>query len=228
LPAPAERILILGGTAEAAKLAVRLVEKGEANVITSLAGRTQHPTTLPGLMRVGGFGGVAGLVAYLQREAITHVYDATHPFASIISKNAIAACGQTGIPLTILKRPAWTKQPDDIWIDVVSEEEAARILPPDATVFLALGRQYVDAFTLRKDCRFILRMVDRPVCNLPFANSEIIIGKAEADGAKEKHLLETHNITHVVARNSGGDAGYGKIIAARELQIPVVMIGRQS
>lgn len=59
------RVLILGGTADAAALARGLSGVG---VITSLAGRTKAPAALPGEVRVGGFGGAEGLAAYLEER----------------------------------------------------------------------------------------------------------------------------------------------------------------
>ncbi|WP_429930352.1 cobalt-precorrin-6A reductase [Agrobacterium vitis] len=226
MPSLPERILILGGTAEAAKLAAELVERGEAFVITALAGRTEYPASLAGEVRIGGFGGVDGLAAYLRSEGITRVIDATHPFARQISANAIEACRKAEVPLTVHLRPQWLQQADDRWIMVETLEAAAQTLPEGARVFLALGRQYIDLFARRTDCHFVIRMVDAPSTPLPFTHADLILGKAAADWEAEKALLQSHAITHLVTRNSGGEASYGKIIAARKLGLPVVMIAR--
>lgn len=228
MPERADHFLILGGTAEAIKLAKELTAKGNAKVITSLAGRTKDHAQVPGMMRIGGFGGVAGLVSFLLTEQITHVFDATHPFAMQISAHAAEACRQTGIPLTSLTRAAWEKQADDHWIEVETLSDAASTLPQAAVVFLALGRQYINVFAYRRDCRFVLRMVDPPDDPLPFMDATLILGKAQTSWEAEQNLLQTHGITHLVARNSGGEAGYGKIIAARRLGLPVIMIGRKT
>lgn len=222
----AEKALILGGTAEAVTLAQDLHRAG-VDVITSLAGRTAQPAPLHGLVRIGGFGGAEGLAQFLVSERISHVYDATHPFATRISANAVLACQQTGISLTVLTRAPWQKQPGDQWLEVETLNEAASLLPEGATVFLALGRQYIDAFATRTDCRFVLRMVDPPQSPLPFEAATIVLGKAQADWEQEKRVLQTHAITHLVARNSGGEASYGKIMAARHLGVTVIMIGRK-
>ncbi|MBF2715810.1 cobalt-precorrin-6A reductase [Agrobacterium vitis] len=226
MPSPPERILILGGTAEAAKLAAELVEQGKTTVITALAGRTEYPASLAGDVRIGGFGGVNGLAAYLSTEGITRVIDATHPFARQISANAVEACQKADIPLIVHLRPQWLEQPGDRWIMVETLEAAAHTLPEGARVFLALGRQYIDIFVRRTDCHFVIRMVDAPSTPLPFTHADIVLGKAAADWEAEKALLEGHAITHLVTRNSGGEASYGKIIAARKLGLPVVMIAR--
>ncbi|MBR0555400.1 cobalt-precorrin-6A reductase [Ciceribacter sp. L1K23] len=221
----ASKILILGGTTEARALAERLVAEGH-HVITSLAGRTADPAIPPGDIRIGGFGGVDGLVRYLREEKITRVIDATHPFARQVSENTATACAAAGVPLETVDRPQWQPQPGDQWIDVSSLTEAAAALPAGATVFLALGRQYISAFEGRDDCHFVVRMVDRPEHRLPFRSHDLLLGKPSPDAAKEAALFTLYRITHLVARNSGGDAGYGKIAAARALGIPVMMIGR--
>lgn len=219
-------MLILGGTAEATALAEQLVARGDVTVVTSLAGRTAHPVLPPGEVRIGGFGGAAGLAAYIRDNGVTRLIDATHPFARRISENAIQAAAETGITLEHLVRPGWERQRGDRWQEVSALEEAAQVLPAGATVFLALGRQYLDAFAARSDCRFVIRMVDAPAEPLPFADSVLILGKPSADPVREAELFAAHGVTHLVCRNSGGAAGYGKIAAARQMGIPVIMIGR--
>lgn len=221
-----EKILILGGTAEAADLAARLVAEGKVDVLTSLAGRTANPAQIAGTVRIGGFGGVEGLARFLNENRIDRVIDATHPFATRISENARLACESAGVPLERLDRPSWTRDDKDRWTEVATLEEAAAALPGGACVFLALGRQYLSAFEKRDDCHFVIRMVDPPQKTLAFLNFELILGKPSADPRSEAELLKRHGITHLVCRNSGGNAGYGKILAARELSLPVVMIRR--
>lgn len=99
-------VLLLGGTTEASALAVLLAANGIAATL-SYAGRTQSPRPQPVPVRVGGFGGVAGLVAYLRAQRITHLVDATHPFAATMSANVIAAARLAGIAHIALTRPAW-------------------------------------------------------------------------------------------------------------------------
>lgn len=220
------KVLILGGTAEAAALAEQLVACGDVTVVTSLAGRTTSPVLPPGEVRIGGFGGAEGLAAYIRENGITRIIDATHPFARRISENAIQAAAETGIVLEHLVRPGWERQRGDRWQEVSSLEEAAQALPSGATAFLALGRQYLDAFGSRSDCRFVIRMVDAPAEPLPFADHVLMLGRPSADPAHEAALFATHGITHLVCRNSGGASGYGKIAAAREMRLPVIILGR--
>ena len=100
-----KRVLILGGTGEAAKLAVQAALLQGVEVITSLAGRTRHPVTPAGRVRIGGFGGEAGLVDYLRDQRIDLLIDATHPFAAHISFHAATAAHACGLPYLLLLRP---------------------------------------------------------------------------------------------------------------------------
>lgn len=221
-----QTVVILGGTREAADLARKLVaDHPDWRVITSLAGRTREPEPSAGEVRIGGFGGVGGLADFLKTENVTQLIDATHPFATQISANAVAAAEQAGVPLDVRVRPAWEPRPGDDWIGATSEADAAKRIPPGARVFLAVGSQHLEPFAARSDVFFVVRMIDKPAQPLPLKQHKLITGKPSA-ATQEGALIREHAITYVVCRNSGGDEAYGKVEAARALDIPVIMIGR--
>lgn len=217
-------ILILGGTAEASKLATLLVAQGR-RVISSLAGRTRDPAKLEGEVRTGGFGGARGLTGYIARENVSLLIDATHPFATQISDNALVAVASTQVPFVRLERPAWHPKPGDRWTSVASLEEAVAAIPTRARVLLALGRQHVASFSRRGDVHFVVRMIDPPETPLDLVDFELELsrpGKVEDETA----FLTKKRLTLIVCRNSGGSASYTKIKAARDLGLPVIMIDR--
>jgi precorrin-6A/cobalt-precorrin-6A reductase len=222
-----DKVLILGGTGEAMALAKQLAVMPEIAVITSLAGRTRDPAIPPGDVRLGGFGGAAGLGAYLRENAISLLINATHPFAATISANALAAHQATGVPLLRLLRPAWRKEPDDTWIRAPSVKGAAAICRwLGKRVLLSVGSQEVAAFADLPRAHFFVRMVDPPEAPLPLVSSEVIVAKGPFALADERRLLLDKEIDLIVTKNSGGDATSAKIAAARGLHIPVVMIDR--
>jgi precorrin-6A/cobalt-precorrin-6A reductase len=226
-PLVKETILILGGTREATELARDLVEnQPAARVISSLAGRTREPAPLAGETRTGGFGGIEGLVRYLQETNVTRLIDATHPFARQISANAVQAAKIAGVPLDIRTRKPWTKQPGDAWIEVETLESARDAIPPRARVLLALGSQHIGVFASRADVHFVVRMIDKPDGPLALPDHTLVIGRPGDTAAVETMLLIAHSITHIVCRNSGGSAAYAKIEAAQQLGLPVIMVGR--
>lgn len=200
------------------------VEHCPQKLVLSLAGRTREPDLPLGIeARIGGFGGATGLAAWLRAERITHLVDATHPFAAGISRNAAEAATEARVKRLALHRPGWDAAPGDAWHRVACLKAAADALPQDARPFLALGRQHIAPFRQRPDLRPVLRMVDQPE-GLPFA-ADLVLGKpgnADAEAA----LFEGLGVTHLVCRNSGGQASYAKLAAARALGLPVILIDR--
>jgi precorrin-6A/cobalt-precorrin-6A reductase len=223
LAVPGKTILILGGTKEAAELAKQRVAEGH-DVTTSLAGRTREPLPLDGKVRIGGFGGVEGLAHYLTENRIEQVIDCTHPFARNISAHAVTACALAAVPLDIRTRKPWDQVSGDLWTVVPSLEVAARELKPGSNVLLALGKQHLAPFANRPDCHFFIRMVDPPDAPLSLGPHEIIIGKPSARWQDEADLMTQLKVDTIICRNSGGDGAYAKIVAARELQLPVIIL----
>jgi precorrin-6A/cobalt-precorrin-6A reductase len=222
-----ERVLILGGTGEARALADALAQHPGVEVITSLAGRTVAPRLPKGELRVGGFGGGAGLADYIARQNIEAVIDATHPYAAAISRHAVEAAGIAGRPLLRLERAAWTPVPGDHWFVIDSLAGALEVAPRlGSRVFLTIGTKEVAAFAGAQTLWFLVRLVERPEGPLPLPNHEIILGRGPFAEADEIELMEKHRIDVVVAKNSGGQATYGKIAAARRLGIPVMLLRR--
>lgn len=204
-------------------MARALAEAG-LDAVYSYAGRTANPLAQPLPTRIGGFGGPEGLADYLRAERISHVVDATHPFAGGMSRNAIAACAGTGTPLIALERPPWIAQPGDRWVHVADYEAAARSLPGDGSaVFLAIGRQNLQPFTGLNHV-WMLRFAE--VAAHPLRDATLIVSRGPFTVAGDMALMRRHAIAHVVAKNAGGHAAEAKLAAARELALPVVMIDR--
>lgn len=219
--------MILGGTGEAVELAAKVAATPGITAISSLAGRTRQATTASGSTRVGGFGGVTGLIDYLRQQRIDLSIDATHPFADGISGNAAAAATAVGIPHLQLVRPAWEPTQGDRWLDVASHEAAAGILPSLAErIFLSIGRQELEKYAHLRDLWFLMRAIDRPLPDAPMPPGAFLAERGPFSVDSERVLLQDYRIGAIVSKNSGGNATYAKIIAARELGIPVVMVRR--
>lgn len=218
-------ILILGGTGEARNLAARL--KGRCRLTLSLAGRTRNPPEQPVPVRVGGFGGAAGLEAWLRREGVTVLVDATHPFAARITANAAAAARAAGVSLIALRRPAWQQHEGDRWREVGTVAEAVAALgTAPRRVFVALGRQELAPLLSAPRHFYLVRSVDpvEPPLALPSVAYMLARGPFAEDG--EEALFRRYGIDAVLAKNSGGDATYAKLAAARTLGIETVLVRR--
>ena len=224
-----ERLLILGGTGEAAELARAVAKRfGDGvEVTTSLAGRTERPRPLPAHIRIGGFGGPAGLAAYLTEHGIGRLIDATHPFATRISAAARLACEQANVPRLVLRRPPWRRHLLDRWIEVDSVAAAAAIIDRmGRRAWLTLGASEIPAFSAATAVHYLVRLVDPPRHPLPLRSYEVIVERGPFSVAEEHRHIERHAIDVLVCKASGGRATEAKIIVARERALPVIMVRR--
>jgi len=221
------RVLILGGTGDAVELAAKASTIKGIEVISSLAGRTRQPSVPTGHVRIGGFGGEAGLADYLRDMHIDFLIDATHPFATQISCNAAAGAAEVGVQRLMLVRPAWQKVKGDRWLEVESVEAAAASLPTQAKrVFLTVGRQQLASFASLDQIWFLMRLIDPPAPDTLIPKGMLLCDRGPFALEQEREILLQHEIDTIVSKNSGGDATYAKIIAARDLGVKIVMVSR--
>ncbi|MDB9857724.1 cobalt-precorrin-6A reductase [Amylibacter sp.] len=215
------RVLVLAGTSEARALIGEI--SGKHKVVASLAGVTRDPIDLGCETRVGGFGGVDGLVKFLRNEQIEAVVDGTHPFAAQMTWNAAAACLKTDTRHVILQRRGWKPKNGDDWRFIAQFEEVAGIIPQGATVFLGTGRQTLDQFSGLKGRRLLCRVIDPPQRPFPFEGGEFVIGRPPFSVEEEVVFFKRENIEWLVVKNAGGERSRSKLDAARMLRLPVVM-----
>lgn len=192
----------------------------------SYAGRVENPRPQPLPVRVGGFGGVEGLARYLRDHAVTHVVDATHPFAAQMSGNAVNACREAGVTLAALTRPAWTAQEGDNWRHVADIDGAVAALSgAPQRVFLAVGRMHLEDFAAQPQHHYLLRLVDEPDA-LSLPNCDVVVARGPFSEENDRALLQRLGIELVVSKNAGGTGARAKLDAARALGVPVLMIDR--
>jgi len=219
-------IVILGGTAESRALAAALTAQDVA-VLSTLAGRVSRPRLPAGEVRIGGFGGVDGLVDYLTSRRVRAVVDATHPFAAGISANAVAASSRTGIPLLRLARPGWSSRPGaDGWLWVDSHREAALAAAGFHRPLLTIGRQSLGEFTgPLAGLPVAARVVDEPDIALP--NRWLLLrDRGPYEAAGEAALLARLNSDVLVTKDSGGTYTWPKMDAAMARGTTIVIVRR--
>ncbi len=221
------RLLILGGTTEASALARQLAGRADLNPILSFAGRTQGLTAPPIPFRVGGFGGIAGLAAFLTEAKIDAVIDATHPFAAQMSRHAAVACQDLRVPLARFTRPPWGRHDGDRWICVPDMAAAVCALGESPRrVFLTIGGLQLGAFAAAPQHHYVVRSIDPPGPIAALPSHRLILGRGPFGLADEIALLREERIEVLVSKNSGGAATEAKLAAARALDIEAVMIER--
>ena len=234
-----EKLLILGGTREAYQLAEKLdsqFPQEKLIFLSSLAGITKKPNIPAGKFRTGGFGGLSGLKNFLVKEEISLLVDATHPFAENISKNALLAAAESGLPFLTLKRPPWVKHQNDLWIEVTSLKNAVKYLKnvekktgslfSMGSIFLTTGNKDLWLFQNSLNYHFLVRTVEEPELVSEWPQAKFIKDRGPYTLETEIKLLKEHEISMLVTKNSGGISTYAKIEAARYFKIPVLMVRR--
>jgi precorrin-6A/cobalt-precorrin-6A reductase len=222
-------VLILGGTGEARALAAALHDRPGFSVTSSLAGRVRDPALPVGAVLIGGFGGTAGLVAFLLEHRFDAVLDATHPFARTMTEHAVAATAEARVPLLIVRRPGWVERDGDRWHRVESvaaaADKARKLTTPGATVFVTTGRRELAPFAVDAERHYLIRTVDEPADALP-ARHTVIRDRGPYTIGGELDLMRRHDVRVLVTKDSGGAMTTAKIDAARTLRLPVVMVDR--
>ncbi|AMJ62623.1 cobalt-precorrin-6A reductase [Bosea sp. PAMC 26642] len=221
-------VLILGGTSEAAALDRHLADQApEIRAIVSLAGHTADPRPLNLPVRIGGFGGIEGLRRYLQEEGIVAVVDATHPFAAIMPFHAQAACKAENVPLLAIRRKPWEPREGDRWNSVIDMDAAVEALgTTPRRVFLTVGRLELPHFADSPRHRYLVRVIEPIGDRLPLHDVTVIQQRGPFHADDEEDLMRREGVEILVTKNSGGDATAGKLIAARRLGLPVIMVER--
>jgi precorrin-6A/cobalt-precorrin-6A reductase len=93
-------------------------------------------------------------------------------------------------------------------------------------VFLALGRQEIAPFATAPQHSYLIRSVDPVDPPLGAPHTRYILARGPFAEQHERQLLRENRIEVIVAKNSGSAATYGKIAAARDLGIDVILLRR--
>lgn len=218
------KILLLAGTGEARALAKLLADHGQ-EVLASLAGVTRAPASYPVPTRIGGFGGKAAQQAFMTKHGFDAVVDATHPFAAQISSRSHEISRILSIPYLRLLRSEWRAESGDDWCFIDQPGEASAHIPTGARVFLATGAASVaDWAELAEGRTLFCRRVDATDDPFPY-DGGWIVGRPPFSLEEELNTLRSLSITHLVSKNAGGPTS-AKLLAARQLGLPVVMLNR--
>lgn len=220
------RVLLLGGTDEARRIASSLAPDPRVNLVVSLARGERLPPSYDRPVRIGGFGGEEGFAAYMEEQRIGAVLDATHPFAAKISHRTASYCRAHGLPyLQFLRRP-WLPGAGDRWTFLNREEDAARHIEAGANVFVATGRDTLSRYAGLTSQYVVCRVLSQATEPFPLPQGRWLLGRPPFDVVFETRLLRELGTDWLIARNSGGGASRAKIDAARAVGIRVAMIRR--
>jgi precorrin-6A/cobalt-precorrin-6A reductase len=221
------RVLILGGSADASALVRRLAGDERFAPMLSMAGRTRSPVLPPIPHRIGGFGGLDGLVRWLSAPGADLLVCATHPFAAQMRRHAVEAARRAGKPLLVIERPPWRAVENDRWTPVPNMAAAAQALgETPRRVLLTVGQKDLTPFAAARQHAYVVRSIDPPAAESLPPDALVISARPPFAEADERSLMQAHRIEVIVTKNSGGSDAAAKLAAARALGLAVIMVER--
>ncbi len=220
------KLLLMAGTGEARALARQLAEIKGLKTVASLAGATRAPAPLAVQTRIGGFGGGTAQAGWMRAQGFDAVLDATHPFAARIKARTARIAADLGLPCLHLIRPPWRAEPGDMWYEIATPQDASAHIAPGATVFLATGRASLAGFASLQGRRVFSRQIEIPQAPFPWPGGQFLVGRPPFSQADEVALFKRLKVDWLVVKNAGGEGARAKLLAARQLAIPVLLLAR--
>jgi precorrin-6A/cobalt-precorrin-6A reductase len=231
------KIWLIGGTSDSATIAKVLVESKIPLVIT-VTTATAQALYVDSLEVVVGCMGLAEMRGFCQHHQIKAVVDASHPYATIVSQQAIALTSQLNIPYLRYERhhyqPASVQQQNSPVIEVASLED---LLTGDyltaQRVFLTVGCNALPKFQSWQHQATLFARILPKIKSLEiaiaagFTGDRLIALRPPISAAMETALWQQWDISLVVTKASGNAGGEDtKRQVAASLGIPLIVIPR--
>lgn len=219
-PDPTPTLRIFAGTRDAIRLAEAATQRfgDRAPVAVALAG----PVPVPRGCRVDGIGVAAALAA-----GTVAVIDGLDPFDREAVRTLRAAALEARVPRLAFRPPPWHRHPLDRWIEVRDLAGAVTAVGAVArTVLLALPERELATFEAMGGRHFAVRLTreparwERPPHFVPYVCPPPHHRQSEA------RLLRRTRAEAVVMRATGDAGDAALVVAARGLDLPVVMVRR--
>ncbi len=222
-------ILLLGGTADARRLATELHTHG-VELIYSIAGLVRTPDVSCEVVS-GGFTQFGGLDRFVEQRGIGGILDVTHPYAAKMSNAAVAVAHNQQLPCWRFDRPVWQPQEEDCWQGFGQWSELLAELESKQSVFLTAGQlplpvmDTLAMFARQHGQKQLLRTAVMPKVPI-HSGMQWIKGIGPFNADNEREIFQQHNIDVLVSKNSGGASTVAKLDVARALGVPVLMLER--
>ena len=216
-PRPPPRLLLLGGTPQARRLAAILAARFGPRLEVAVMNPAEAAARA--VLR-----DAAAFHAHVRARHIGIVVDAMHPLTLRIRRVVGPAAREARMPFLLLRPPPWSREPGDRWIEVPDALAASEVVSRlGRRVLLTVDPEDLKAFTSLQD-RFLLVRVPHPLSDFPIAAGQLVCARGPFRVEEEVETLRRARIDMIVTRPGGGRAAGAKIAAARRLRLPVVII----
>ncbi|MEE0420562.1 MAG: precorrin-6A reductase [Lachnospiraceae bacterium] len=239
-----DRILIFAGTTEGRSLAEYLRDH---NIASQVCVATEYGQQLmeegPLVKLHTGRLTEREMEALMEREKITLTVDATHPYATEVTKNILRACQNTGAEYLRLLRDVGydtdekcgckTEEKDIHCVENV-KEAADFLRGTRGNILVTTGSKELSAFTCIEDFRerVYARVLPSPEAvqsctEMGFSGRHLICMQGPFTKEMNIAMMRQYGINWLVTKESGKSGGFEeKLYAARDVGARVVLIGR--
>ncbi|MET3557142.1 precorrin-6A/cobalt-precorrin-6A reductase [Streptococcus rupicaprae] len=225
--------LLLGGTSDSTDI-LALLNELELSVTTSVVtDYGKHLASKFGQPVIQGRLTAEDMVAFIQANGVDEIIDATHPFADIVSKEAIRAAELAGVSYVRFERQATLDLSGAIVVH--STEEAIQVMRQKGykTVYLGTGSKTLPLFVEGlPNSRIVVRVL--PTSEVLLACEQLGLVADQIDAIKapfskecNKELILRSKAEVFVSKESGSVGGIReKIDGCLELGIDCIIIAR--
>lgn len=235
------KVLIFGGTTEGRLLASFCAEHQISSWIsvTTSYGEMVLPKS-PFLKVIRAAMDQEQMEAFLQENKITAVFDATHPYAALVTKNSALACEKTGVAYYRVLRDSLRHEKEDgcfredmVWVESV-EAAVQYLMNRSGRVLVTTGSKELrhftrlDSFEQRIFARVLPSSSVLSACEaMGFSGSHLIAMQGPFGTELNRAMLCQLSIQYLVTKEAGSAGGFlEKIEAAKSCNIQSVVIGR--
>lgn len=234
-----KKIAVMAGTTEGRLLAQFLEQNNIAAFI--LVATEYGGKVLPHFeycrVHTGRFDAVQ-LKEFFVANGITHVYDATHPYAKVVTGNCKSVCRQLHIPYRRILRENIAVEnylPSGQFSRFDSLSDAVDFLSgTEGKIFVTTGGKETDVFTGLPDFgqRIVLRILPdeclkERLIKRGFWEEQIIMGQGPFGVAYNSDMMKRFHVRYLITKESGVNGGLAeKLVAAKEQDVFVLLIKR--
>ena len=227
-------VFIFSGTTEGRSLATWLASKGvmvHVRVATDYGADVMDPDDNIDV-QVGSCGGAEGIARVISENMYEFVVDATHPYATTVSKHIREGCQQAGAEYIRLRREDSDVSEDDIvTVDTVSDA-VDYLKDREGVILAATGSKELDRYTAIPDYRErvvarVLSTMDsvKRAVELGFEGRNLICAQGPFPEDVNYATLRQIDARYLVTKDSGTVGGYEeKVRAARRAGVTVVLV----
>jgi precorrin-6x reductase len=233
---PCPSLWVFSGTSDGNALASELAGSGHEVIVSAASdyGQELVEENFPGLVVRSGKIGVEARRRELRQSNAKAIVDATHPFATDISRQLIGLAREFGIPYVRYERPRTGSRPPAIYCHDM-EMAAAEAIGKGARIFLATGTKELSTFlkhSLAAERQWFVRVAPEPeslerALQLGIPRAHLCAMQGPFSREFNEALWRSWRIDCVVTKDSGDAGGFqAKAEAAQAIGAALIVLER--